>query len=36
MWVLWTPMAQRLEVVYVGFLIQVTKLKPKMMRYGSW
>ena len=30
------PMAQRLEGVHVGFLQQVTKLKGKRLRDGSW
>ena len=35
-WVLSVPMAQRLEGVHVGFLIQVTKLKEKRPKEGSW
>ena len=30
------PMEQRLEVISVRFLIQVTKLKEKSLRVGSW
>ena len=29
-------MAQRLEVVHLGFLIQVKKLKEKMLKDSSW
>ena len=36
MWVLSSPMAQRLEVFHVGFLRQVTELKSKRLRDGSW
>ena len=35
-WVLLAPMAQRLEIVHVGFLRQVTKLKAKRLRDGFW
>ena len=35
-WLLLVPMAQRLGVVHVGFLQQVTKLKAKILRDGSW
>ena len=35
-WVLSATMAQRLEGVHVGFLIQVKILKAKSLRYGSW
>ena len=30
------PMAQRLEVVHVGFFQKVTKLKSNRLRYRSW
>ena len=35
-WVFSSPIAQRLEVVDVGFLIQVTKLKAKRLKEGLW
>ena len=30
------PMAQRLEVLHVGFLLHVKKSKAKRLREGSW
>ena len=35
-WMLLSPMSQGLEGVHVGFLRQVTKLKTKRLRDGSW
>ena len=35
-WVLLAPMVQRLEVVRVGLLRHVTKLKAKILGGGSW
>ena len=35
-WVFLAPMAQRLEVVHVVLLQQVTKLKSKRLRDGLW
>ena len=35
-WVLLVPMSQRLYGVHVGFMIQVMKLKSKMLKGGSW
>ena len=35
-WMLLAPMSQGLEGFHVGFLRQVTKLKTKRLRDGSW
>ena len=35
-WVLLAPIMNRLEVVHVEFLIQVMKLKAKILKDGSW
>ena len=35
-WVLLAPMAQRLEVVHMGFMRQETKSKAKLLSYRSW
>ena len=35
-WVLLAPMVQRLEGVYMDFLLQVTKFKAKILRGGYW
>ena len=35
-WLLLAPMSQRLERVSVGFLRQVTNMKAKRLRDGSW